>query len=66
MRSISLSLFMLGMLSSSTYACSDLLSAEFRPLAGKEKVSLCERFEGKVLLIRVETCKALIIKKSSH
>ena len=51
MRRISLSFFILGMISSSTYACSDLLSAEFRPLAGKEKVSLCERFEGKVLLI---------------
>ena len=32
-------------------ACSDLLNAEFRPLAGKEKVSLCSLFEGKVLLV---------------
>ncbi len=32
-------------------ACSDLLNAEFRPLAGKEKVSLCSQFEGKVLLV---------------
>jgi glutathione peroxidase len=32
-------------------ACSDLLKTEFRPLAGKEKVSLCTRFEGQVLLV---------------
>ena len=32
-------------------ACSDLLNAEFRPLAGKGKESLCSRFEGKVLLV---------------
>ena len=32
-------------------ACSDLLNAEFRPLAGKEKASLCSRFEGQVLLV---------------
>jgi glutathione peroxidase len=31
--------------------CSDLLDAEFRPLAGKEKASLCSRFEGQVLLV---------------
>ena len=32
-------------------ACSELLKAEFRPLAGKEKASLCSRFEGQVLLV---------------
>jgi glutathione peroxidase len=32
-------------------ACSDLLDKEFRPLAGKEKVNLCERFDGQVLLV---------------
>jgi glutathione peroxidase len=32
-------------------ACSELLSAEFRPLAGKEKTRLCDRFEGQVLLV---------------
>ncbi|MBL8298847.1 MAG: glutathione peroxidase [Rhodanobacteraceae bacterium] len=32
-------------------ACSDLLDSEYRPLAGKEKVSLCRQYEGKVLLI---------------
>lgn len=32
-------------------ACSDVLNESFRPLAGKEKVSLCERFQGQVLLV---------------
>jgi len=32
-------------------ACSDLLDTEFRPLAGKEKVNLCSRFDGQVLLV---------------
>ena len=32
-------------------ACPALLDVEFRPLAGKEKVRLCERFEGQVLLV---------------
>lgn len=32
-------------------ACSDLLSAEFRTLAGKAKERLCDRFEGQVLLV---------------
>ena len=32
-------------------ACSDLLDTEFRPLAGKEKATLCSRFEGQVLLV---------------
>jgi glutathione peroxidase len=32
-------------------ACSELLENEFRPLAGKEKASLCSRFEGQVLLV---------------
>jgi glutathione peroxidase len=31
--------------------CSDLLQAEFRPLAGKDRASLCSRFEGQVLLV---------------
>lgn len=33
------------------YACSDLLNGDYRPLAGKEKVSLCGQYDGKVLLI---------------
>ena len=34
-------------------ACSDLLNAEFRPLAGKDKesVDLCKTYGGKVLLV---------------
>ena len=33
-------------------ACSELLQqAQFRPLAGKEKLNLCERFGGEVLLV---------------
>lgn len=32
-------------------ACSELLDFSFRPLAGKTPIKLCERFEGKVLLI---------------
>jgi glutathione peroxidase len=31
--------------------CSDLLNAAFRPLAGKDRASLCSRFEGQVLLV---------------
>jgi glutathione peroxidase len=34
-----------------TAACSTLLDRSFRPLADKEPVNLCERFEGKVLLV---------------
>jgi glutathione peroxidase len=37
--------------STQALACSDLLNHEFRPLAGKTPESLCQRFEGKVLLI---------------
>jgi glutathione peroxidase len=37
--------------SAAAHACSDLLSAEFRPLAGKEKVDLCKTYAGKVLLV---------------
>ncbi|MEO8672854.1 MAG: glutathione peroxidase [Tahibacter sp.] len=53
MRSVSLSISLLlcGLVSAQANACSDLLKAEFRPLAGKETVSLCDRFEGQVLLI---------------
>ena len=32
-------------------ACPALLDESYRPLSGKEKVHLCERFEGKVLLV---------------
>ena len=32
-------------------ACSDLLDARFRPLAGKEPVDLCTTYGGKVLLV---------------
>ena len=32
-------------------ACPALLDEQYRPLTGKEKVALCERFEGKVLLV---------------
>ena len=32
-------------------ACPDLLKETYRPLSGKDKVDLCERFEGKVLLV---------------
>ena len=32
-------------------ACSDLLDARFRPLAGKEPVDLCKTYGGKVLLV---------------
>lgn len=35
----------------SASACSDLLSAKFRTLAGKESSSLCEQFKGQVLLV---------------
>lgn len=31
--------------------CSSLLDRELRPLASKEAVNLCERFQGKVLLV---------------
>jgi glutathione peroxidase len=41
----------LALAASSAFACSDLLNADFRPLAGKEKVNLCKQFEGKVLLV---------------
>jgi glutathione peroxidase len=40
-----------ALFSTPALACSDLLKAEFRPLAGKEKASLCSRFEGQVLLV---------------
>src|SRR5689334_14294089 len=35
----------------SAWACSELLDREFRPLAGKEPVNLCARFDGQVLLV---------------
>jgi glutathione peroxidase len=44
-------LLALALFSTPAAACSDLLKAEFRPLAGKEKASLCARFEGQVLLV---------------
>lgn len=38
--------------SSARAACSSpLLDVDFRPLAGKEPVNLCERFQGQVLLV---------------
>ena len=37
--------------SGSTFACSDLLTTQFRPLAGKDSVDLCKTYGGKVLLI---------------
>jgi len=36
---------------SASLACSALLDVAVRPLAGKEPVQLCEKFDGKVLLI---------------
>jgi glutathione peroxidase len=36
---------------SASAACSDLLDARFRPLAGKEPVDLCTTYGGKVLLV---------------
>ncbi len=44
-------LILLLLYSSQTMACSELLSHEFRPLAGKTPDSLCRQFEGKVVLI---------------
>lgn len=44
-------LIILLLSSSQTMACSELLSHEFRPLAGKTPDSLCRRFEGQVVLI---------------
>ena len=41
----------LVLLSSPAFGCSELLDAEFRPLAGKEKVRLCDRFDDQVLLV---------------
>jgi glutathione peroxidase len=43
--------FVLVLASASANACSDLLKAQFRPLAGKESVDLCKAYAGKVLLI---------------
>jgi glutathione peroxidase len=37
--------------SSQAFACSELLNRSFRPLAGKTAESLCQRFDGQVLLI---------------
>ncbi|MEP6882228.1 MAG: glutathione peroxidase [Dokdonella sp.] len=37
--------------SGSAFACSDLLTTQFRPLAGKDSVDLCKTYGGKVLLI---------------
>ena len=44
-------LLVLLLASTGANACSDLLDAQFRPLAGKDKVDLCKTYEGKVLLI---------------
>jgi glutathione peroxidase len=48
MRNILIGMFFL---SSQAMACGGLLNHEFRPLAGKTPESLCDRFEGKVVLI---------------
>lgn len=44
-------LFLLFIFANQAFACSELLEQRLRPLAGKNAESLCERFEGKVLLI---------------
>ncbi|GMV30664.1 MAG: hypothetical protein AMXMBFR59_27890 [Rhodanobacteraceae bacterium] len=46
------SVFLLAFFASApAWACSELLDSDYRPLAAKEKVSLCRQYEGKVLLI---------------
>ncbi len=45
-----LALFLL-IASAAANACSDLLDAQFRPLAGKGTVDMCKTYGGKVLLI---------------
>lgn len=35
----------------SAWSCPELLDHRYRPLAGEEAVNLCDRFEGKVLLV---------------
>lgn len=42
---------LLSLSSLSAEACSDLLDARFRALAGKESVDLCQAYAGKVLLV---------------
>ena len=49
MRNVLIAIMLLA--SSSAFACSGLLNQSFRPLAGKTPESLCQRFEGQVLLI---------------
>lgn len=52
MRRLSVIWLALAVVSTPILACqSDLLNTEFRPLAGKDKVNLCEKYEGKVLLV---------------
>ncbi len=47
-----LTVFLLSLaISGPALACSELLNGEYRPLAGKDKVSLCKQYDGKVLLI---------------
>ncbi len=42
---------LLTLISPLALACSPLLDVSMRPLAGKEPLKLCEKFDGKVLLI---------------
>ena len=42
---------LLWMMPLSALACSDLLNHSYRPLAGKDAVNLCDRFQGQVLLV---------------
>jgi glutathione peroxidase len=51
--SLSIALSACGLMTSGSAAasCGALEGVEFRPLAGKEPVSLCERYEGQVLLV---------------
>jgi len=42
---------LLSLIAPVALACSPLLDVSMRPLAGKEPVKLCDKFDGKVLLI---------------
>jgi len=49
--SIALTAFGLFASGAASASCGALEGVEFRPLAGKEPVNLCERYEGQVLLV---------------
>lgn len=51
MRAVLPALLLSLAVSAPAWACSDLLNSQYRPLAGKEPVSLCKEYDGKVLLI---------------